>query len=96
MSNLLKRGITGSILVASIIVMLFLGFRVFTLFTMLLGLGLSAELIGLTQVDSPQKKIHKTLTKLGFVFLSSSCIGIVGLHIVGAVSYTHLTLPTSG
>ncbi|MEC7267880.1 MAG: phosphatidate cytidylyltransferase [Bacteroidota bacterium] len=84
MSNLLKRGITGSILVASIIVMLFLGFRVFTLFTMLLGLGLSAELIGLTQVDSPQKKIHKTLTKLGFVFLSSSCIGVVGLYIVGA------------
>ena len=84
MSNLLKRAITGSIIVASIIVMLFLGFRVFTLFTMLLGLGLSAELIGLIQVDSPQKKIHKTLTKLGFVFLSSSCIGVVGLYIVGA------------
>lgn len=84
MNNLLKRGITGSILVAGIIAILFLGFRVFTLFTMLLGLGLSAELIGLTQVDNPQKKIHKAYTKLGFVFLSSGCIGVVGLHVVGA------------
>ena len=92
MSNLFKRGLTGSILIASIIVMLFLGFRVFTLFTMLLGLGLSAELIGLTQVDSPQKKIHKTLTKLGFVFLSSGCIGVVGLQIVGAPIHWPLLL----
>ena len=59
MSNLFKRAITGSILVVGIIAMLFLGFRVFTLFTMVLGLGLSAELIGLIQVEGKQKKIHK-------------------------------------
>lgn len=93
MSNLFKRAITGSILVVGIISMLFLGFRVFTLFTMVLGLGLSAELIGLIQVEGKQKKIHKTLTTLGFVFLSSTCIGVVGLHIIGgAIEWPLLVL----
>ena len=74
MSNLFKRAITGSILVVGIIAMLFLGFRVFTLFTMVLGLGLSAELDWANSSGRQAKKDSQNTHDAGL------CFSILNLH----------------
>ena len=91
MNNLFKRGITGSILVLGIIGVLHLGFRVFTLFTLLLGVLLSAEFIDLTSASNQDKKPSKRMVNLAFLLLSACCIGFTSLHIMGH-SYPWLPL----
>lgn len=83
MSNLVKRSITGSILVLGIIGILHLGFRVFTLFTMLLGVLLSTEFIELTRASCKETKYHKRIINLAFILVSACCIGLTSLHVMG-------------